>query len=144
MPDKYSQILEPNTTPVDLRIKAIDRFIKAGYDVHINFSPVIVTEGWLVEYPELFRQVNGSVENKDKVKAEVIFLTHNVGKHNYNLAHKIPGEELLWRPDLQEDKVSEYGGENIRYIAYLKAKYIKAWTKQHDQIIPWNTIRYIF
>ena len=144
MPDKYSQILEPNTTPIDLRIKAIDRFIKAGYDVHINFSPVIVTEGWLVEYPELFRQVNGSVENKDKVKAEVIFLTHNAEKHNYNLAHQIPGEELLWRPDLQEDKVSEYGGENIRYIAFLKAKYIKAWTKQHDKIIPWNTIRYIF
>ena len=144
MPDKYSRVLEPNTTPIDFRIKAIDRFIKAGYDVHINFSPIIVTEGWLEEYPELFRQVNSGVENKEKVKAEVIFLTHNTEKHDYNLDNEIPGEELLWRPDLQEDKVSEYGGENIRYRALLKAKYIKAWKKQHDQIIPWNTIRYIF
>jgi spore photoproduct lyase len=144
MPDKYSQILEPNTTPIDLRIKAIDRFIEAGYDVHINFSPVIVTEGWLIEYEELFRQVNGTVDNKDKVKAEVIFLTHNIGRHYYNLANEIPGEELLWRPELQEEKTSQFGGNNIRYNIKRKPLYIKDWIKSHDEIIPWNTIRYIF
>ena len=144
MPDKYSRLLEPNTTPIDLRIKAIDRFINAGYDVHINFSPVIVEEGWLVEYAELFRQVQGSVEHKDKVKAEVIFLTHNKERHKYNVTHKAPGEYLLWKPDVQEDKTSEYGGENLRYKLGLKTKYINAWTKVHDEIIPWNTIRYIF
>jgi spore photoproduct lyase len=144
MPDKYSKILEPHTTPIDLRIKAIDRFIAAGYDVHINFSPVIVTDNWLVEYGELFRQVQGTVENKDKVKAEVIFLTHNEGKHQYNLENNLPGEELLWNQAIQEDKVSEYGGKNIRYKYNLKADYIKQWTELHDKIIPWNTIRYIF
>lgn len=144
MPDKYAKILEPNTTPIDLRIKAIDRFIKAGYDVHINFSPVIVVNDWLVEYGELFRQVQGGVENKDKVKAEVIFLTHNVNKHLYNLNNKLPGEELLWNPSIQEDKVSEYGGLNLRYKHDLKAQYIKEWTKLHDDIISWNTIRYCF
>ena len=144
MPQKYANILEPNTTPIDLRIKNIDRFINAGYDVHINFSPVIVTDDWLIEYGELFRQVQGNVEYKDKVKAEVIFLTHNEGKHQYNLTNNLPGEELLWRPDIQESKVSEYGGENIRYKHDLKAEYIKQWTELHDEIIPWNTIRYIF
>lgn len=144
MPQKYANILEPNTTPIDLRIKNIDRFINAGYDIHINFSPVIVTDDWLIEYGELFRQVQGNVEYKDKVKAEVIFLTHNEGKHQYNLTNNLPGEELLWRPDIQESKVSEYGGENIRYKHDLKAEYIKQWTELHDEIIPWNTIRYIF
>lgn len=144
MPQKYSNILEPNTTSIDLRIKAIDRFIKAGYDVHINFSPVIVTNDWLVEYGELFRSVLSTVDNKDKVKAEVIFLTHNEGKHEYNLTNGIPGEDLLWQPKIQENKISEYGGENIRYKRELKAKYISEWTKLHDEIIPWNTIRYIF
>ena len=144
MPQKYANILEPNTTPIDLRIKNIDRFINAGYDVHINFSPVIVTDDWLIEYGELFRQVQGTVEHKDKVKAEVIFLTHNEEKHKSNLVYELPGEHLLWQPTIQEAKVSQYGGKNIRYKHDLKAQYIKEWTELHNEIIPWNLIRYIF
>jgi spore photoproduct lyase len=144
MPDKYARVLEPNTTSIDLRIKNIDRFIKAGYDVHINFSPVIVTDDWLVEYGELFRKVQGTVENQDKVKAEVIFLTHNESKHKYNLVNNLAGEHLLWNPAIQEGKISQYGGENIRYKHDLKAQYIKEWTELHNKIINWNTIRYCF
>jgi spore photoproduct lyase len=144
MPEKYANKLEPNTTSIDLRIKNIDRFIKAGYDVHINFSPVIVEKDWLIEYGELFRKVQGGVEYKDKVKAEVIFLTHNEGKHQYNLHNSLFGEELLWKPEIQENKTSQYGGNNIRYKHDLKSQYIKQWVELHDSIIPWNTIRYIF
>jgi spore photoproduct lyase len=144
MPEKYANKLEPNTTSIDLRIKNIDRFIKAGYDVHINFSPVIVEKDWLIEYGELFRKVQGGVEYKDKVKAEVIFLTHNEGKHQYNLDNSLFGEELLWKPEIQENKTSQYGGNNIRYKHDLKSQYIKQWVELHDSIIPWNTIRYIF
>ena len=62
MPDEYSKILEPNTTSIDRRIKAIDAFIDAGYDVHINFSPVIVTDGWLEKYEELFQRIADVVD----------------------------------------------------------------------------------
>jgi spore photoproduct lyase len=94
----------------------------------------------------MFNIINHAIhdKNKDKVKAEVIFLTHNKNKHVYNLMEKLPGEDLLWRPDIQEDKISEFGGTNLRYKHDLKAQYIKEWTELHDQIIPWNTIRYIF
>ena len=144
MPQSYADYLEPNTSSIESRVMAIDRFIAAGYDVHINFSPVIVTQGWLKSYELLFKLVDRYVKNKDKVKAEVIFLTHNKDKHEYNLKMDLPGEHLLWRPEIQEDKVSEFGGENIRYKHDLKAQYIKEWTELHDEIIPWNTIRYIF
>jgi spore photoproduct lyase len=146
MPQVYADYLEPNTSLILDRIKAIDKFIYAGYDVHINFSPVIVTDGWLDSYRNLFNIINYFVkeDHKDKVKAEVIFLTHNEAKHQYNVANNLPGEHLLWNPEIQEDKVSQYGGENIRYKYNLKAQYIKEWTELHDQIIPWNTIRYIF
>ena len=144
MPQFYADQLEPNTSSIESRIMAIDRFIGAGYDVHINFSPVIVTKGWLQNYEALFKQVDRYVRNKDKVKAEVIFLTHNKEKHEYNIKMDLPGEDLLWKPEMQEDKVSEFGGENIRYKHDLKAQYIKEWTELHDEIIPWNTIRYIF
>jgi len=112
--------------------------------VHINFSPVIVTEGWEQEYAALFQLIDKNVILKHRVKAEVIFLTHNADKHKYNLDHGILGEELLWRPDIQEDKVSQYGGTNIRYKHNLKDDYVRAFRSLHDLIIPWNTIRYIF
>lgn len=144
MPEYYADILEPNTTPILERIKAIDKFILAGYDVHINFSPVIVTGLWLDQYKLLFEQINQHVNFKDNVKAEVIFLTHNEDKHLYNLKHKLPGENMLWKPKIQEAKESQFGGKNIRYKHQLKSKYIQEFVNLHDQIIPWNVIRYCF
>lgn len=144
MPQIYSDKLEPNTSLIIDRIKAIDAFIDAGYDVHINFSPVIVYDNWLEEYEDLFHMVNTYVDYKDVVKAEVIFLTHNKDKHQYNLNNNISGEDLIWQPDLQEPKLSQYGGKNIRYKHNLKADYINNWTELHNKVIPWNTIRYIF
>ena len=144
MPQAYSDLLEPNTSKIIDRIKAIDKFIDAGYDVHINFSPVIVQPDWLNQYKELFNQVEEHVSKKHLVKAEVIFLTHNYNKHQYNLAHGLPGEELLWVPEMQEDKISQYGGKNIRYKHDLKAAFIFQFKQLHDEIIPWNKIRYIF
>ena len=144
MPQNISDELEPNTSKIIDRIKAINAFIDAGYDVHINFSPVVVYENWLQDYEYLFQLVNDYVDYKDVVKAEVIFLTHNEDKHEYNILNEILGEDLLWVPKIQENKVSQYGGKNIRYKHDLKSKYINQWTKLHDQIIPWNSIRYIF
>jgi len=153
MPEKYRQVLEPNTSTINERLKAVTMFNIAGYDVHLNFSPVIVHDNWLSEYKHLFGQINSFAYASDGVtkniafhraKAEVIFLTHNEQKHLYNLQHKLPGEDLLWVPKIQEGKVSQYGGENIRYEHNRKADYIKQFVELHDEIIPWNTIRYIF
>jgi spore photoproduct lyase len=145
MPQIMSDKLEPNTSKIIDRIKAIDAFIDAGYDVHINFSPVIVAGNWLKEYEDLFQMINDYVDYKNVVKAEVIFLTHNKNKHKYNLANNITGEEeYLWVPTIQEDKISQYGGKNIRYKHNLKSDFIKSFVELHDKIINWNTIRYIF
>ena len=145
MPQSMSDLLEPNTSKIIDRIKAIDAFIDAGYDVHINFSPVIVAGNWLEEYEYLFYMVNDYVSYKNVVKAEVIFLTHNENKHIYNIVNNIPGEEeYLWVPTIQEDKVSQYGGKNIRYKHNLKNDFIKSFIMLHDEIIPWNVVRYCF
>jgi len=148
MPEKWRKVLEPNTSAIDLRLNAVPRFLDAGYEVHLNFSPVIVHDNWLTEYEFLFhlvsRHANINGWENDAVKAEVIFLTHNKEKHEYNLENAIMGEEILWRPDIQESKISQYGGTNIRYKAGSKSKYIEQFRALHDSIIPWNTIRYIF
>ncbi len=148
MPEKWRKVLEPNTSAIDLRLNAVPRFLDAGYEVHLNFSPVIVHDLWLTEYEFLFhlvsRHANINGWDTRDVKAEVIFLTHNEQKHLYNLQNKLPGEELLWVPKIQEGKVSQYGGKNIRYEHNRKADYIKEFVDLHDEYIPWNTIRYIF
>lgn len=144
MPQFYADMLEPKTSSIEKRIKAIDAFIEAGYDVHINFSPVIVTKGWLHNYRALFEQVERYVTHKNKVKCEVIFLTHNKNKHEANLMYNRKGEYLLWNPEIQENKISQYGGTNIRYKHDLKAGFIYQFKQLHQEIIPWNTIRYIF
>lgn len=144
MPQKLSSILEPNTALISDRLKAIERFIDAGYDVHLNYSPVVYYKGWEDDYAELFHLVDENVKSKEMVKAEVIFLTHNASKHWYNLQNDLPGEHLLWVPDLQEIKSSQYGGDNVRYARGLKSDLIAQFKDIHGSIIPWNTIRYIF
>tara|TARA_R110001592_G_scaffold315323_2_gene591328 strand:+ start:107631 stop:108491 length:861 start_codon:yes stop_codon:yes gene_type:complete len=146
MPQKMADIHEPNTSKITDRIKAINTFIDAGYDVHINFSPVIITDTWLEDYEMLFKEVNSLVEKKykNKVKSEVIFLTHNFKKHIVNTENHPETEITLWKPEIQETKISQYGGENIRYEYRFKRKSIKQFKELHNEIIPWNTIRYIF
>jgi len=150
MPEDYRKILEPNTAEIKDRLYAVHDFLAFGYEVHLNFSPVIVHDNWLEKYKELFMLVDTYSKimhwkvSDSPVKAEVIFLTHNEDKHKYNLANKLPGEELLWVPKIQEGKVSQYGGKNLRYEHNRKADYIKQFVELHYKIIPWNTIRYIF
>ena len=144
MPQKLSSILEPNTARISDRLKAIDTFIDSGYDVHVNYSPVVYYKGWEEDYAELFQLMDQNVTNKNVVKAEVIFLTHNAKKHWDNLKRDLPGEHLLWVPDIQERKTSQYGGDNVRYARGLKSDLIAKFKDIHGSIIPWNTIRYIF
>lgn len=144
MPQIISDVLEPHTPKIIDRIKAIDAFIDAGYEVHVNYSPVVVYPGWEADYYELFQMMSDYVDYKDEVLSEVIFLTHNKDKHFENLSNKIGGESLLWTPHNQETKISTYGGKNIRYQYQKKNRYIKTFESIHENVIPWNKIRYIF
>ena len=144
MPQSLSSKLEPKTTSIKDRIKAVNTFRKAGYDVHLNFSPVLFYDGWRKDYEELFNIIDKYVDDKDNVLAEVIFLTHNKKKHNKNIEYGVPHEDLLWQPKYQEAKESQYGSKNIRYKWEMKSKMINVFKKMHKNIIPWNTIRYIF
>lgn len=147
MPQRISSILEPNTAKIQSRLNAINDFIDAGYEVHVNFSPVVVYEGWGNDYRELFKLLDQAVrpEYKEQVLAEVIFLTHNRRKHEYNIENQLPGEDLIWTPHLQETKISQVSQQkNLRYQRGIKKDFVNAFIEVHDEVIPWNRIRYIF
>ena len=147
MPEPMSLLLEPRTTPVEQRIAAISRFAEAGYDVHLNFSPIVFYEGWLDDYRRLFGQVDAAVPEalRPTIAAECIFATHNAWQHQRNVENgHCASEEVLWQPDLQEWKRSQYGSSAVRYKRRLKEQLIADWTRVHDEVIPWNAVRYMF
>ena len=145
IPENKRKLHEPETSTILERIKAIDKFKKAGYDIHLNFSPIIVYKGWLDDYEELFTLINDNVLNKNNIFAECAFLTHSKEMHYNNIIDgKIKEEEDLWRPEMQEKKASKYGGENLKYRNRIKDQFIDTFIKEHNDIIPWNKIKYIF
>ena len=146
LPQKVSKLVDVRTDSLAKRLAAINDFYQAGYDVHVNFSPVIVYEGWLEDYRELFEQLNqvAHPKLKEKMNCEVIFLTHNQWQHELNLSINPKAEELIWTPAIQETKQSQFGGINVRYQHQLKAQWIGEFRRLQREVIPWCTIRYIF
>jgi hypothetical protein len=53
-------------------------------------------------------------------------------------------EEILWQPKLQEDKVSQTGGNNVRYARGLKGKLVKQFCDLLQEKLPYCNIRYAF
>lgn len=153
LPAHISQLVDVRTDAIEKRLAALNDFYDAGYEVHVNFSPVIVYAGpdgdrraWREDYRTLFRQLDAAVrpDVRAQLKCEVIFLTHNQPQHQANLAINPKAEELLWVPELQETKRSQYGGLNIRYDHQLKRKMIGVFEQLVAEEIPWCEIRYIF
>lgn len=138
MPQKYSTILEPKTDLISDRIVRIP-YLQQFMEVHINFSPIIYTEGWLDEYRELFKEMK-SWGIKD-IKCECIFLTYNVIQYERNSPMI---NQMLWRPDIQEAKDSQYAPDNIRYEHNLKREMVRDFTILYSEYFDPKNIRYIF
>jgi spore photoproduct lyase family protein len=146
MPQRDAKLLDIRTTPVAERIAAIDDFVAAGYEVHVNFSPVVVRDGWLDDWRELLDQLDAGVgpAAKAQLAAEVILLTHNRELHEVNLGWHPKAEELLWRPELQQPKRSQSGGWNVRYRTGAKGRYVAALVDLIGERTPYCRIRYAF
>ncbi len=146
MPAETSKQVDIRTSKVADRIAALDDFVAAGYEVHLNLSPVIVHEGWLDDWAELFDQVaDGTNEaTKQQLAAEIIFLTHNPGLHEVNLGWHPKGEGLLWRPDLQQLKRSQSGQWNVRYKSPWKGRWVEQLTDLLAEKLPTCRVRYAF
>ncbi len=146
MPEAKAQIIDVRTSPICDRINAINDFVEAGYEVHLNFAPVVYYDGWLDDYAELFGQIDDTLSDqaKDQLQCEVIFLTHNDRLHEVNMGWHPQGEALLWQPDLQETKYSQTGGKNVRYKRGFKGSLVEQFQELLRQEMPYCTVRYAF
>jgi hypothetical protein len=146
MPEKIAKVVDVRTSSITERIEAINDFVQAGYEVHLNFSPVIVYEGWERDYQPLFEQIDDTLspEAKEQLRAEIIFLTHNEQLHEVNLRWHPKAEEYLWRPDLQQVKRSEGGMLNLRYKVAWKKKWLERFQSLLADKLPYCGVRYAF
>ncbi|MGQ9351872.1 spore photoproduct lyase family protein [Mycolicibacterium gilvum] len=146
MPGETSRLVDIRTSGVADRIAALDDFVEAGYEVHLNFSPVIVHETWRADWAGLLEQIadNTSERTRRQLAAEIIFLTHNEGLHDINLGWHPKAEDLLWRPDLQQPKRSQNGQLNVRYRTGWKGRWVRQLTDLVAEKLPDCRIRYAF
>jgi len=86
-----------------------------------------------------------SEKAKRQLAAEVIFLTHSEELHHVNLRWHPKGEEILWRPEMQEHKVSQASGERLlRYKRDLKHPMVAEFKALLAAQMPYCRVRYAF
>jgi spore photoproduct lyase family protein len=146
MPDHDARVLDIRTSRMDERISAVDDFVEAGYEVHLNLSPVVLRDGWEADWTVLLRQLDDvlSPVAKAQAAAEVILLTHERDLHEVNLGWHPKAEDLLWRPELQQPKRSQNGQLNVRYRTDVKRAAVDRLTALIASHAPWLDIRYAF
>lgn len=145
LPEQIKSLVERKTSPILNRIKFLNDLVKHDYEAHINLSPIIYYKDWLKDYESLFQQITDLTNNetKEQLYSECIFLTHNENLHKLNLSKNID-DSLLWNPEIQESKFSQYGGENVRYEHNLKFDLIEQFKQLYSKYFDLQTIRYIF
>ena len=147
MPPEISKLVDVRTSRVEDRILAINDFVQADYEVNVNFGPVILKDGWREDYVELFSMLDDTLseEAKRQLAAEVIFLTHTEELHDLNLKWHPEGEQVLWRPELQEYKVSQASGDRVlRYKKDLKRPLVAEFKALLAERMPYCRVRYAF
>jgi spore photoproduct lyase len=146
MPQDVSTVVDVRTSKIAERLAALDDFLEAGFEVHVNLSPVIVVDGWLDAWRDLLVALGDATSpaTKAQLAAEVIFLTHNEALHEVNLGWHPRAEQLLWRPELQEAKRSQNGAVNVRYRSGTKGRWVREFVHMVEQTAPYLRVRYAF
>lgn len=133
MPQVFSDILEPKMQKISDRIKDVNRLKDLGWEVHINYSPVIFYPGWEELYDDLFNEVKLIAgENK----CEVIALTNHAlqMRRSNELAQKL----MRFSSEIKNNE------KIMRYPLSYKTKWLNTFKYLYSQYFDLNTIRYIF
>ena len=146
MPAGQAKHIDIGTTAMHRRIKSINTLVDAGYEVHVNFSPIVLTgspdDDWLAPWRELWTQVDDELSPaaKKQLACEAFFLTHSKSLHERNLQWHPKGEELLWTPETQRYK----GPGVLTYKRDVRETQKLRFAAQLEQHLPYCPVRYSF
>lgn len=145
MPEHHRQTLELNTSKIEDRLQAINKLVDAGFQVHINLSPIVVTKEFLQEYRDLLSLINDSLSTraKSQLAYEIIFLTHSPTLYDKvpeyaPKAHQMMVEgPLKLVPKWNKPNVYSYGKSDKNTLKQVMNNLI-------SKITPYSRIRYMF
>lgn len=133
MPQTYSNVLEPKMQKISSRIEDINRLKDLGWEVHINYSPVVFQRRWIQEYDDLFAEVKRVAGVN---KCEVIVLTN----HKNQMAKASPEAQELMK---YSSEIKNNSGV-MRYPIRDKTRLLQQWKQLYNKYFELETIRYIF
>jgi spore photoproduct lyase len=133
MPQEYSDILEPKMQKISSRIQDINRLKDLGWEVHINFSPLIFYLNWKEYYYNLFKEVKEVVGEH---KCEVIALTNHA--RQMEKATEESKEIMKYSSEIKNSSGI------MRYPLIHKTKFIEEFKKIYSEFFNLANIRYIF
>lgn len=147
MPQAVARRVDIGTSPVSERIRSVNKLVEAGYEVHFNFSPIIIygkADEWFEAWREVWREIDDvlSEKSKNQLQAEVFFLTHSQNLHDVNLQWNAKGEEFLWNPALQVPKKT--APELLVYDYPHRRRELARFESEMSKYLPYCTVRYSF
>ena len=145
MPEELARVVDLRTDAMESRIRAINDFYDAGYEVSVSFAPVIVFDGWIDAYQGLFTQMRDFIKPRilERLTAEIEFLTHNAALHEVNMNWQATAEALLWNPQWQEHDASRNDG-TVRYTVQLTRSIVQTFLDTMKISIPMMRVRHAF
>ena len=145
MPEHHRQILELNTSKINDRLIAINKLVDAGFEVHINLSPIVVTDNMAKEYADLLSLINESISNKAKSQLayEIIFLTHSPYLYDKVPQYAPKAHEMMVNGPLK--LVPKWNKPNVNsYNRGDKNKLKTIMNSLIQEFTPYARIRYMF
>ena len=144
-PEHHRQVLEQNTSKTMDRLLAVNKLVDAGFEVHINLSPIVVTENFVAEYTELLSLIDSTLTSKAKQQLayEIIFLTHSEKmfepmKQSVPKAHDMMvNGPLKLVPKWNKPNVLSYSRQDKNQLKSIMNNLIA-------KITPYSRIRYMF
>ncbi len=78
-PQEIIRKIEFGTSPLDLRIKALNQMCEAGYKVGMLIAPVVMVNNWMRLYQQLIQQLSDELSERAKSNLfiEIIFMTYS-------------------------------------------------------------------
>lgn len=144
-PEHHRQILEQNTSKTIDRINAVNKLVEKGFEVHINLSPIVVTENFANEYKELLTLIDSNLTEKAKKQMayEIIFLTHSE-KMFAPISQCVPkAHNMMVNGPLP--LVPKWNKPNVLSYSQQDKTNLKAIMKNIiSEITPYSRIRYMF
>jgi DNA repair photolyase len=145
MPEHHRKIIELNTAKILDRLHAINKLVDAGFEVHINLSPIIVTEDIAQEYADLLSLIDSTLTQKakDQLAYEIIFLTHSPALFDKVTQYAPKAHEMMVNGPVP--LVPKWNKPNVfSYSKADKSKLKEVVKSLVQKFTPYARIRYMF